>query len=138
MRDENAKSLTEFGEWARDDVTMDRVGKSVLLYSFIKDGTNRGERVDDKISHVEAGRTFRIVLNHFMYEDKKSSGGARKSAGAETNRNVFPSDMDEIPPFTVVEIAVSPANTGGFDSGWGVLHLVQAIGGMIRGTLAEA
>lgn len=123
VRDDNTKSLTEYGEWARDDVTMDRVGKSVLLYSFIKDGTNRGERVDDKISYVEAGRTFKIVLNHFMYEEKKSSSSSAKGGaapGGEPNRNVFPSDMDEIPPFTVVEIAVNPANSGGYDSGWGL------------------
>lgn len=120
VRDDNAKSLTEFGEWARDDVTMDRVGKSVLLYSFVKDGTNRGERVDDKISHVEAGRTFKIVLNPFMFEEKnaRSSGAAAKASSGD--RNVFPSDLDEIPAFSVIEVAVNPANSGGFDSGWGI------------------
>ena len=119
VRDDNTKPLTEFGEWARDDVTMDRVGKSVLLYSFLKDGNNRGERVDDKISHVEAGRTIKIFLNAYMYEEKSSkSGGASK--GSPVDRSVFPADLDEIPAFSVIEVAVNPANAGGYESGWGL------------------
>ena len=37
-KDENTKELFENGEWARNDVTTERVGSSVLMYSFIKDG----------------------------------------------------------------------------------------------------
>ncbi len=37
-RDDTAKELFESHEWARDDVTMERVAKSVLAYTFIKDG----------------------------------------------------------------------------------------------------
>ena len=113
--DENAKYLTEVDEWARNDVTMDRVGKSVLLYSFVKDGQNRGERVDDKITRLEAGQTIKFLLHHFMFENKSSSKG-----GAEGARNVFPADMDVIPAFSVVEIAINPANTKGYDEGWGI------------------
>ncbi len=35
-KDENTKELFENGEWARNDVTTERVGSSVLMYSFIK------------------------------------------------------------------------------------------------------
>lgn len=114
VRDENTKPLTEYGEWARDEVTMDRAGKSVLLYSFVKDGQARGERIDDKISHIESGQTFNILLNEFMFEEKKTSGAK------EGSRNVFPADLDFIPAFTVVEIALNPANSGNYDEGWGV------------------
>ena len=38
VKDENTKELFENGEWARNDITMERVGSSVLMYSFIKDG----------------------------------------------------------------------------------------------------
>ena len=112
--DENAKYLTEIDEWARNDVTMDRVGKSVLLYSFLKDGQNRGERVDDKITRLEAGQTIKAMLHHFMFENKTSG------KGVEGARNVFPSDIDVIPAYSVVEIAINPANTKGYEEGWGI------------------
>lgn len=66
VRDETGKELFESGEWARNDVTMERVGKSVVMYSFIKDGQARGERVDDNVSHIDAGQTFRIMIQDFM------------------------------------------------------------------------
>jgi hypothetical protein len=66
-REDTGKDLFEIGEWAKDDVTMERVGKSVLVYSFAKDGqASRGERADDKISHVAAGQTIRVILHDFM------------------------------------------------------------------------
>jgi hypothetical protein len=66
VRDETGKDLFESGEWARNDVTMERVGKSVTMYSFIKDGQARGERVEDNVSVIEAGQTFRVMLQDFM------------------------------------------------------------------------
>jgi len=67
VRDDNAKDLFEMGEWAKNDVTMERVGKSVIVYSFAKDGQqSRGERADDKISVVTAGQTFRVILHDHM------------------------------------------------------------------------
>ncbi len=44
------------------------------------------------------------------YEEKKGDAA----------RNVFPSDLDVIPAFSVVEIMFSPANQGGFEQGYGV------------------
>lgn len=114
QRDENTKNLTEVGEWARDEVTMDRVAKSVLLYSFIKDGQARGERVDTNISRIESGQTIKVQLNDFMFEEKVTK------AGVEGNRNVFPSDVDVIPAFSVIEVALNPANSIQYDAGWGV------------------
>ncbi len=112
-RDDNSKELFEIGEWARDDVTMDRVGKSILMYSFLKEGNgSRGERVDDKVSCVSSGNTIKLVLHDFMFEEKK--------AGGEGSRNVFPADIDVIPAFSVVEVAINPANSGGFEEGFGV------------------
>jgi len=95
VKDDNTKELFENGEWARNDVTMERVGQSVLMFSFVKDGQGKGERLDSSVSVVSAGQTFRVVLQHFMYEDKK------------TGVSVFPSDMDVIPPFTVVEVMIA-------------------------------
>ena len=95
------------------DVTMERVGQSVVMYSFLKDGQARGERVDDAVSVIASGQTFRVRLQEFMYEDKK--GGV----------NVFPSDLDVIPAFSVVEIMVNPANHGGFEQGYG-MQLIRA------------
>ncbi len=66
VRDDSAKELFEHGEWARDETTMERVGKSVLMYSFIKDGQAKGERVDTSISTVCSGQTFRVRLQNFM------------------------------------------------------------------------
>ena len=39
--DDTAKHLFEDGEWARNDVTMERVERSVVVYSFLKDGQVR-------------------------------------------------------------------------------------------------
>jgi len=110
VRDENAKELFENGEWARNDVTMERVGQSVLMYSFVKDGQARGERIDASVSVVAAGQTIRMRLQEFMYEDKK--GGSN---------NVFPTDASAIPAFSVVELMLNPANQGGFEQGYGLV-----------------
>ena len=45
---------------------MERVGKSVLMYSFVKDGQAKGERVDAAVSTVCSGQTFRVRLQDFM------------------------------------------------------------------------
>lgn len=45
---------------------MERVGKSVLVYSFLKDGQGKGERVDASVSTICAGQTFRVRLQDFM------------------------------------------------------------------------
>jgi hypothetical protein len=66
-RDDTGKELFEMGEWARNDVTMERVGKSVRVYSYAKDGqSSRGERADDKTSVVASGQTIRVILHDFM------------------------------------------------------------------------
>ena len=90
---------------------MERVGRSVVVYSFIKEGTAKGERVDTSTSTVCAGQTFRFRLQDFMYEEKK---------GADMLRSVFPHDMDVIPQFSVIEVMFSPSNTGQYDQGYGV------------------
>jgi hypothetical protein len=89
---------------------MERVGQSVLMYSFVKDGQARGERIDASASVIAAGQTIRMRLQEFMYEDKK--GGSN---------NVFPTDASTIPPFSVVEIMLNPANQGGFEQGYGLV-----------------
>lgn len=53
----------------------------------------------------------RVIIRH-RYEEKKG--------GAGDGRNVFPTDTDVIPPFTVVEIMLTPANQGGFEQGYGL------------------
>jgi hypothetical protein len=45
---------------------MERVGQSVLMYSFVKEGQARGERVDSCVSTIAAGQTFRVRLQDFM------------------------------------------------------------------------
>jgi hypothetical protein len=45
------------------------------------------------------------------YEEKK---------GGDTGRNVFPTDVDSIPVFSVVEVMISPANHNGFEQGYGL------------------
>lgn len=117
IRDDDAKYLFEACEWAKDEVTMDRAAKSVLMYSFIKDGLSRGERVEDNISHVESGQTFNVILHDHLYEEKK--GGNSSNGNGEASRNVFPSGVDVIPTFTVIEVAINPANSKGFEEGWG-------------------
>lgn len=114
QRDENTKNLTEIGEWARDEVTMDRAAKSVLLYSFLKDGQARGERVDTSVSHISSGQTLKVLLNDFLFEEKSTK------AGSEGNRNVFPTDIDVIPAFSVIEVAINPANSIQYEGGWGI------------------
>lgn len=109
-RDENVKDLFEIGDWARNDITMERVGKSVRVYSFVKDGLSRGERADDRISHVASGNTVRAILHDHLYEEKK--GGA--SAG------VFPVGIDVIPPFSVIEVVLAAGNTKSYDEGFAV------------------
>ena len=108
VKDDSTKELFEDGEWARNDVTMERVQKSVCMFSFIKDGQAKGERVDSSVSVVSAGQTFRIRLQDFMYEEKK------------TGNNVFPADISVIPAFSVVEIMISAANQKAYESGYGL------------------
>ena len=109
MRDENAKDLFEMKDWARNDVTMERVGQSVLVYSFLKDGqASKAERLDNNVSLIASGQTFKFRLHSFMFEEKKSQC------------NVFPQGMDEIPAFTVVELMISPGNSKQFEDGWGI------------------
>jgi hypothetical protein len=90
---------------------MERVGRSVQVFSFIKDGQAKGERVDESVSTICAGQTYRVRLMDFMYEEKKGNDGGR---------NVFPSDVDVIPQYSVIEVMFSPANTGQFEQGFGV------------------
>lgn len=90
---------------------MERVGRSVVVYSFIKEGQARGERVDTAVSTICSGQTLRFRLQDFMYEEKK---------GGDMMRNVFPSDMDVIPQFSVVEVMLSPSNSGQYDQGYAV------------------
>jgi hypothetical protein len=108
VRDDNAKDLFEDGDWARNDVTTERVGRSVKMYSFVKEGQARGDRLDSSVSTIESGQTIRVRLQEFMYEDKKAGG------------NVFPLDMEFIPAFSVVELTINPANQGAFDQGYGL------------------
>jgi len=61
VRDPNAKFLFEDNEWATDDATMNRALKSLKMYSFNKDGQNRGERVEDGVSIIHVGQV-RICL----------------------------------------------------------------------------
>ena len=65
-RDENTKDLFENGEWARNDITTERVGSSVLMYSFLKDGQAKGDRQDASVSTIASGQTFRVRLQDFM------------------------------------------------------------------------
>jgi hypothetical protein len=77
------------------------------MYSFLKEGQNKGERSEDSVM-IESGMTFRVSLKEFMYESKKSEA-----------QNVFPADLEEIPALSVVEIMVCPSNTSGFSEGYG-------------------
>lgn len=70
----------------------------------------RGERVES-VSHIESGQTYRINLQSFMFEEKK---------GGETSRNVFPPDVETIPPFTVLEMVLSPGHSKQYEEGWGM------------------
>lgn len=54
------------------------------------------------------------------YEEKKGGDGCR---------NVFPSDVEIIPAFSVLEIMISAANQGGFDQGYGLQVSVSKIDG---------
>lgn len=108
-RDENARDLFEDGEWSKNDVTMERVGKSVKVYSFTKDGNNRGEREEGRYSVVSAGQTFRVILKAFMYEEKKVE-----------EHSVFPQDVEFIPAFSVIEVMVSPSHTKSSGEGYGL------------------
>ena len=107
MKDENAKDLFENGEWSKNDITMERVGKNIKVFPFVKDGTNRGER-HEEFSTVGAGQTFRVTLKDFMFESKKVD-----------DQNVFPQDIEEIPAFSVVEVMITPSNTKCCSEGYG-------------------
>ena len=111
MKDENRKDLFEYDTWAKDDITMERVGQSVKMYSFIKDGLSKGERVDSSCATIASGQTYRISLKDFMFEAKK-----------QEDQQVFPPNLDVIPAFTVVEIMISPSHTEPFESGY-AFHL---------------
>jgi hypothetical protein len=87
---------------------MERVGRSVYVYSFVKDGQGKGERVATQQSVVCSGQTFRVRLQEFMYEEKKG------------NTNVFPTDVETIPQFSVIEVMFSASNSGQFEQGFGV------------------
>ena len=88
---------------------MERVGQSVEVYSFHKEGQqSKGERIDDAVSVVASGQTFKIRVQSFMFEEKKNQ------------QNVFPLDMDVIPAFSVVEVMISASHGKQFEDGWGI------------------
>ena len=62
VRDPNSKYLFEDNEWATDDATMNRAVKSLKMYSFTKDGQNRGDRLDDAVSIVHVGQVCCFCL----------------------------------------------------------------------------
>ena len=127
VRDPNAKFLFEDNEWATDDATMNRALKSLKMYSFNKDGQNRGERVEDGVSIIHVGQvcllklvltcillafawltlfimfwqTFRIMVHPHMFEAKKT-----------VEQTVFPGDTEWINEYNMVEVMINPANVG--------------------------
>jgi hypothetical protein len=126
-RDESTKDLFEQDGWAKNEVTMEKVmsvsprvvlafgahipdilaRQSVRMYSFAKEGQNKGERSEESVV-VRSGSTFRVSLKDFMFESKKSE-----------SQQVFPADLDEIPAFSAVEIMITPSNAGHFNEGYG-------------------
>jgi len=77
------------------------------MYSYTKDGQNsKGDR-SETFSTISIGQTFRVAIKDFMYESKKKSD--KKDA---VDNNVFPSDIDIIPQYSVVEIMLNPSHTG--------------------------
>lgn len=104
---DNKKKLFESLEWKNDDHTMDKVLTSVKMYSFTKDGNNKGDRCDDLSSVISTGVTFRVFLKDFMFESKKNSSD-----------DVFPQDRDMISQYSVIEVMVSASNSTAFESGY--------------------
>lgn len=110
VRDPNAKFLFEDNEWATDDATMNRALKSLKMYSFNKDGQNRGERVDEGVSIIHVGQTFRLMVHAHMFEAKKT-----------VEQTVFPTDMEWINEYSMVEVMINPANVGSEFFGFGLV-----------------
>lgn len=104
-RDESAKPLFEMNTWARDDHSMDRVGSSVHMYTFVKDGQSKGERCPEHCC-ISSGQTFRVALKDFMFEEKVKG------------ESVFPSNVEVIEPFSAVEIMISPSHHDSFVEGY--------------------
>ena len=83
---------------------------SVDVFSFPRVGKDgKGDRIDNVVSTVEVGDTYHFVLHRFMYEKQKDDTG-----------NVFPKDIEAIPPFTLVEIVVDPVEVTNCESGYGL------------------
>jgi hypothetical protein len=106
---------------------MNRALKSLKMYSFNKDGQNRGERVEDGVSIIHVGQvcllklvltcillafawltlfimfwqTFRIMVHPHMFEAKKT-----------VEQTVFPGDTEWINEYSMVEVMINPANVG--------------------------
>jgi hypothetical protein len=84
---------------------MERVVQSVRVYTFLKDGNNKGLRQDD-YAVLAAGQTLRFMMQDHMYESKADP--------------VFPTDLEWIEAFQVVEVMLNPSNSVAFDGGWGL------------------
>lgn len=84
--------------------------QSVKMYSYTKEGQNsKGER-SETYSTITTGQTFRVALKDFMYESKKK-GDRKEGDRKPLDNDVFPSDIDIIPQYSVVEIMLNPSHT---------------------------
>jgi hypothetical protein len=74
------------------------VFQSIKMYSFPREGkADKGPRCDDICTTIEVGQTLHFSLQDFMYEAKP-----------KTERNTFPSEVDSIPAFRLVEMVIEP------------------------------
>ena len=74
-----------------------RAMRAMRLYAFEREGkTDKGARHDDMNAEISVGTTLRFKIHDFMYEIKTGRD------------NVFPSGVEFIPEFSLVEIMVLP------------------------------
>ena len=106
-RGSDSKPLFEVGRKEQDGPIS--VITSLKMFQFEREGKfDKGPRVDESVCELQVGLTLRYNVQAFSYEEKKGVG------------SLFPSDIEFIPEYSVVELVVVPGAVDAARPGYGL------------------
>jgi hypothetical protein len=98
----------------------------VRMFAFRKanSNTDRGDRDDDISAVLTVGQVLTFWVHDFMYQaresikkDSRGGDGGRKDAEPQT---CFPSGIQTIPEFTIVDMHIMTSHNGNLEKGYGI------------------
>jgi len=101
-RPADAKQLFEVADVAERNGQ--RAMRAMHMYAFEREGKmDKGARNDELVADIAVGMTLRFKIHEFMYEVKTQSARG----------NVFPTGVEFIPEFSLVEVMILPGGACG-------------------------